>query len=451
MSFDRSSLPAKWLPAFDFLEERVGGRVVAAERQARWRAAWFVEVDRGEAEPARIYLRGSRGEEDHGVYGLRHECTALELLEKHGIRVPHVYGFCEEPQAIVMDRVPGRFNLATAEDDAEREAVLDDYMRILADIHRVPLDDFVAAGMPQPKGDADMAMGDFDRWVKRFCATAVRPEPLIEFGIDWLYRNVPKGRERSSFLCGDSGQFMFQDGRVTGVIDVELACIGDPAADLGAMLSRDLSEPLGDLARGMRTYAEAVGEPIDRDVVLFHAIRFGMVTPLSTAPVIAAPPAGNDFVQYYAWYLVYGRTPMELIANLLGVDVDPAELPGESHSEFAPAHDLLGKRLAALPAEDAFAAYENEVSQRLAVYLNRADRYGGALLAEDLDEAGELLGYRPRTWQERDTALVALVEKNQGELDAALVRYMVRRTQRQEFLIQPVAKELDGVRMQTLD
>ena len=41
--------------------------------------------------------------------------------------------------------------------------------------------------------------------------------------------------------------------------------------------------------------------------------------------------------------------------------------------------------------------------------------------------------------------------KSAGGRDAELLRYFVRRIQRQEFLVDPVAKELRGARMQTLD
>ena len=63
----------------------------------------------------------------------------------------------------------------------------------------------------------------------------------------------------------------------------------------------------------------------------------------------------------------------------------------------------------------------------------------------------KLLGGRPTSWQERDHALEELVATNTGERDAELLRYFVRRIQRQEFLVEPVAKELRGARMQTLE
>jgi len=450
MTFDRSTLAPEWQRAFDFAEAKVGGRIVRAERQPRWRPAWFLDVERdGEIVP--VYFRGARGETDHGVYSLAHEFRCMEILERHGIPVPHIYGFCDDPEGFLMAKAPGRYSLATARDEAERKAVLEHYMQILARIHALPIDDFAAAGFAKPASAAELGLGDFAHWVRAYRKTKARPEPLIEFAIDWLERNVPQGRERMSLLCGDSGQFLFDDGRVTAVIDLELSYIGDPAADLGGMLSRDLSEPMGDIGDAIRAYEAASGERVDRRVVLYHAIRFGMVTPLSTSVQVAAPNAMTDFVQYLAWYLVYARCPMQLVAHVQGVDVPDASLPDEADSEYAKGFDVLVDRIAKLSAADEFAAYQREAVARTAEYLRRADRYGAALLADDLDEAGALLGRRPRGWRERDEALEALVARSQGELDAELARYFVRRCQRHEFLLAPVMKELAGARMQTLD
>jgi hypothetical protein len=450
MTLDRSELSEEWQRAFDFVEAQVGGRVVAAERQARWRPAYFLDVEREGGEIVPVYFRGARGEADHGVYQLRTECTWLELLEKHGIPVPHVYGFCPDPEGIVMDKAPGRANLATADSEEERRAVIDHYMELLVQIHGLPLDDFVAAGAKRPTTPEALALGDLAAWVGSYRKAKKRPEPLIEFGIDWLERNVPAGRERASFLTGDSGQFLFDGGRVTAVIDVELAYIGDPAADLGGMLNRDLSEPLGDLSYAVRRYEEISGETVDRRVVHYHAVRFGMVTPLATASIVAAPPLVADYVQYLIWYLVYARCPLEIIAHLEGVEIPAAELPTGLETDYSVGHDALRDRLAAFERGDSFKAYQLEAVERLATYLSRADRYGPALEADDLDEAAELLGRRPASGAERDAALEELVAANTGDLDAALLRYFVHRTQRQEFLLQPVAKELEGARMQII-
>ena len=74
------------------------------------------------------------------------------------------------------------------------------------------------------------------------CARSARskaqPEPLIELALRWLARRAPGERKEVAFLTGDAGQFVFEHGRVTAVLDLELACLGDPLADLGALRSR---------------------------------------------------------------------------------------------------------------------------------------------------------------------------------------------------------------------
>src|SRR5512134_4012716 len=114
-----ATLPAVSIPqpAAARVEELVGGRIVGALKQERWRPAWFLELEKPDGERVGVYFRGDRGVEQHGVYPLEHEYEVLRVLEAHGIPVPHVYGFCAAPRGIVMERAPGRANLATARDE----------------------------------------------------------------------------------------------------------------------------------------------------------------------------------------------------------------------------------------------------------------------------------------------------------------------------------------------
>jgi hypothetical protein len=169
--------------------------------------------------------------------------------------------------------------------------------------------------------------------------------------------------------------------------------------------------------------------------------------------VVAAPPAVADYVQYLSWYLVYARCPLEIIAHLQGVELDPPALPDEDPEDASPyavAHDALRDRFEGFERADAFEAYRVDALARLAAYLRRCDRFGRALEAADLDEAAALLGHRPADWRDRDAALEILVATNRGEPDADLIRYFVRRLQREEFLLAPGMQELAGARMQTL-
>jgi aminoglycoside phosphotransferase (APT) family kinase protein len=428
-----AALPDEWRRGFAWVERELGGRIACAERQPRWRPAWFRDLER-EGGTLPLYFRGERGETDHGAYALEHEMRVLQVLEAHGIPVPHVHGFCPQPRGIVMDRCPGRPNLASAASEAEREAVLDHYVEILARIHAIDVGDFEAVGLARPGTPEQRGLLDFDLWERGYRTRKLRPEPAIEFAIGWVRRNVPRARERVSLVCADSGQFLFEDGRVTAILDLELACLGDPVADLGGLRNRDLSEPLGDLSRAVRRYELLTGEAVDREVLDFHTARFALVTPLAVAHLVAAPPAGMDVVQYLGWHLVWTRAALEVIAARLGVAVE------------APP----GTRPGARPGGEAtdFASYEGDAAARLAVYRERLERLGPALDEQDSDDVARTLGRRPASRAEADAALEGLVREAGPDRDAELAGLLHRRVLREESLLQPVMRELEGARIQ---
>lgn len=453
------ALAPEWQRAFAWVEGELGGRIVGARRQARWRPAWYLDLElEGKILP--LYFRGARGEADHGAYALEHEMGVLQVLEANDIPVPHVYGFCPDPRGIVMQRCAGRANLATACDAAEREAVLDDYVALLARMHGIDVGEFEKLGLARPTTPHELGLGDFDIWERGFRRNKRRPEPLIEFVVGWLRRNIPHDRERVSFLCGDSGQFLFDEGRVTSVLDLELAYLGDPAADLAGMRCRDLSEPLGDLARAFRRYESITGQQVDRSVIDYHTVRFAIVTPLAVAHIVARPPPGIDYVQYLAWYVVYSRAPIEVIAHETGLALSPVELPQALPTRHTPGYDALGEMLRTATADakqaaqassgEEFDLYRLDAAHRVAEYLRRADCLGPALESDNLDDVANLLGRRPETFAEADAELEEFVLEASPECDAELLAYFHRRLLRQEALIDPVMRELKGARIQAV-
>lgn len=439
----RATLEPRWRRMVDAVERLVGGRVVRIERQARWRPAFDLDVERdGALVP--VYFRGDRTE-GSGVYGLEHEYGVLQVLAAHGIPVPHLYGFCAEPRGIVMERAPGRANLVTARDDDERRAVLDHYIELLVAMQRIDVTAFEAIGLRRPASATELALADLPRWEQSFRARKRRPEPLIELVLRWLHAHLPTHRTRVTFATGDAGQFLFTDGRVTAVIDLELAFLGDPLADLGAMRSRDASEPLGDLSRGFGRYAELTGEPIDLGVLHFHTVRFALNTPLAVAPLCGSPPPAFNLAQYLSWYLVYGRLPLEVIAEVEGIELVPPALPAPAPSRFAGVHDALISVL-----ESGARGYTTDTALRIAAYLREIDRLGARVMEQDADELATLFGRRVDDPQEADALLEARVADADREATAAIVRYLHRRTLRHEALLRPAMRELADARFQLI-
>jgi hypothetical protein len=139
------------------------------------------------------------------------------------------------------------------------------------------------------------------------------------------------------------------------------------------------------------------------------------------------------------------------MAETTGTSLDPPSLPDERPSRRTAAIEQLTTLLdPSLSGDDEEQAYQLDRMQRIAVYLDRSDRYGPALEAEDLDDVEKLLGWRPSSWQEADAHLEELVLGSGPERDAEFIRYFHRRLSREEALLDPVLREQRGATLSVL-
>jgi len=444
-------LSSRWRRAFDWVEATIGGPVVHAERQPRWRPAWFLDVDRdGETVP--LYWRGDRGGQQgiNRVYTLEHEANVLRVLEAHDVPVPHVHGICSDPMGMLLDRVPGRANLGTAESETERETVQDHFVELLARTHAIDPAAFEAVGLARPASARELGLDDLPVWEGNYRKLKARPEPVIEFVLGWLRRNVPAGRERVSFVTGDAGQFVFESGRVTALLDLELAHLGDPLADLGALRARDLTEPLGDLRRAYRRYEKITGEPLDRSALGYHTARFAICTPMAVCHLVASPPPGLDVIQYLSWEALFARASLDAIAEHDGVGLDPPEPATPARTARSGAHEALIGMLERPSEGGEFAAYQVDTAARLARYLRDVDQLAPALDARELDDIVRLTGARTSNLLEADAALERFVLDAPAERDSEILRLLHRRTLRRLTLLRSSIREDPDAIIQTL-
>jgi len=446
------AIDPSWSRAVAWIESRLGGKVVHARSQGRWRAAWYFELERGD-ETLPMYFRGHRPGLGTSLYPLEQEMNIFRILENHDLPVPHMYGLCPDPEGIVMERSPGRPNLALADSQSEREAVLDQYIDALVVMHAIDPQEFEAIGMRRPRSPEDLAFGDLALWEASYRKQKCRPEPLIEFVTRWLRQNIPTGRSKVSFLHADAGQFIFEKGRLTALLDFELSYLGDPAADLAGLRTRDLSEPLGDLRRAYRYYESKTGSKIDLRVVDYHTIRFSLMTPMAIARVCAAPPPRLNLPQYLGWYLVYGRIPVELIAKLEGVELEAPAMPEPVSVRYDSGHAVLISILEGLleNAKDTAVRYELDTAMRIATHLKQIQELGHSVAEDDMTDMTKVLGHRPRSWQEADAELEQLILSAPPERNADILRYLYRHTVRQQTLLGSALREMEGSVLQTLE
>jgi len=423
-----------------WIEERLQGKVLSMERQARWRPCWYVDFEAKSSKARKqLYVRGRRAQAELLFFPLAHEAEVFRVLHEAGIPSPVVYGLCPDPEAIVMDKMPGRANLATAESKAEQESVLLDYMDVLARMHAIPPERFAGAGLTIPTNAAELAFGLFDRFQKIQVANKRRPAPEVMFVMSWLRRNTPTHRTRPAFICADSGQFLFENGKVTSVLDMELGHIGDPCMDLSSLLLRNMTEPLGDLVPGFKRYAEIAG-PIDWDVVMYYLTLWGIMTPMVTLHLSQDPPPELDHLYNDEQTIILTRVPLESMAQILKVKLDPMPAPFKQTGQggsvaLQAALKALRGALADVQPTEAFMQYRRNCASEVADYLGILVEQEGQVLAQEREEAAKLLGRDIADEQERNAALEQLAVNAGPDRDEELLRFFYRRIGRREALM----------------
>lgn len=145
------------------------------------------------------------------LHGAGHAVPAIEAVEPTGAVLGEPF--------FVMEEVPGVVRL----DDAG----LDDIIRSVAELHRVPVSVLDASGRTPEQVVADNIEG----WRSMYRLHA--PElPLVEQGADWLHAHLqPTGA--SVIVHGDAGpgNALFDPERGLTTIDWEFAHVGDAAED----------------------------------------------------------------------------------------------------------------------------------------------------------------------------------------------------------------------------
>jgi aminoglycoside phosphotransferase (APT) family kinase protein len=167
----------------------------------------------------------------------------------------------------------------------------------------------VPPGELPPPVDTELAP-----WRARGEMLRIGRAPLLRALGDYLRRNQPRDA-RHAFLHGDPnpGNYLFQGDRVVGVLDWEVAGIGDPRSDLGfyAALNTIFAGNAGEDGRTLLSdaYVEVTGIPL-------HNLDYYEATGLYRMAVVMAGWAGR-------WGTPGGGYGLDAIARRLSVLLGP--------------------------------------------------------------------------------------------------------------------------------
>jgi aminoglycoside phosphotransferase (APT) family kinase protein len=258
-------------------------------------------------------------------YDLARQVGVMRALAGTGVPVPRVVGFEEDARHVgsafyVMERIDGEvpsevppyhtFGFCLEAGPERRAALWWRGVEALASIHALDWRRLGLAFLGVPGPGADALDRQLAYWERYLDWVGGPPQPVLRAALAWLraHRYTPR---RLALCWGDARlpNMIFRDDAVVGILDWEMAFLGDPDADLGWWLFMDwaTSEGYGfprldgfpGPAETIARYEERTGAPVEhaRWQEIFAAFRFGAIMARIAGRLqeIGAPTPTDDF------------------------------------------------------------------------------------------------------------------------------------------------------------
>ena len=443
MSITTHDLPPGLL---NWLQNLGKGQITRLERHVARREAWVVDVTADNGTVLAGFLRLDRQPVAGSNVSLRREAGICRALMQTAIPVPALLGWNEEHHAALFSRVPGSADLPGVADKAQQRRVMEDFIDVIAGLHRLDPDDLALDDLlgPRPGTAAEAALGDLDAQLGQFAGfLADYEDPLLSYGVDWLRRFVPQSVARVSLVQGDTGpvNFMFENERVTAVVDWEWGHWGDPMEDLGNICVREFWNPSGGLQGLFRRYEQQSGIPYTRTAAQYYRIQQNVRGMIPIHAACAQPGLRESMAWYLCYRYVGDRSTCEALADAMGIALERPSMP-ESGADGSSV--LLGAARNSLQRDvlpdlqTAFARSRLGDTQVLIECAEREQRHGDVLRADNAAEIAQLLGQQPVNYPRARTRLLAAMQE-QRIADEPLLQYLARKAYRDEWLYQPAA------------
>jgi aminoglycoside phosphotransferase (APT) family kinase protein len=358
-------------------------------------------------------------------------------LSQSGVRVARLIATDPSHLALCCAFVPGRDRFPEASD---KSALAADFVDQLAKLHAID------AGHP-----ALAALGDPHLPVAMTIAARLRQlsadnlasgaDPLFALALGWLEANVPEDHGSPVVVHGDAGpgNFLYEDNRVTALVDWELTHLGDPMEDLAQIWVRSLIQPFVPMREVFAAYEKASGRPVDIPRVKYHRLYFqlGFMVGGQVTQFAAGGPPGAATGTAMLYGTMHRRIVVESLADLSGVELFVPILP-ECPAQWTDAgfkvalDDLKDEIVPGLTSQRASA--KAKALARMVKFWRMRERYGVAFDAQECAEIGEMLGTSITDVPAGRTALCHAITAGDVSMPEAL-KLCHARTTRETFLM----------------
>lgn len=453
----------------EWIEKVTEGRVAQSRQVAAGgRDGFAVDVARG-GETLALFLQMGRGDAAAGTsfMPVEREAEVMLALHKSDIRVPKVWAVDAKQQAILVERVPGRTWMHAPVTPEEQDSVAKDFMRHLAKLHRLDPRDLDLPSFKPVRSAREHQCAVVQEMQLRAAAGHTPIEPILRISLDYLERHLPDYDGPTVLVQGDTGpgNFMYDAGKVTGVIDWELAHLGDPMDDIAWLSWRTTQHTFTHLPDRLREYEDLSGIAIDAARVTYYRVNacvrlaatgsgpwggFGLAgmgdkaRDSSTGKAVTAEADRGADGSAFIFTILHRRMRLEALMAALGIAAPVLDaLPEAPPKPYGHMYDDILTRLqnAVARIEDRTAANLVKGVARSVKYLKEADRNAVLFERLELEDIGEMLG-RPQSSIDagRRSLYAAAAERQIG--DEAYVLYHWRRFLRDEELMRVAASSL---------
>jgi len=285
----------------------------------------------------------------------------------------------------------------------------------------------------------------------------VRPiDALARMSLDFLESNVPDFDGEPVLVQGDTGpgNFMYENGRVTAVLDWELAHLGDPMDDLAWLSWRATQHSFPGFPDRLREYEAMSGISVDEHRVRYYRVnacarlgpRFGRADMgesagrRRTSEAAGPPPPEADRTadgSGLIMTMLHRRMVLTALADAVGIELPDRHVVEEVDPKDHNAHydTILWQLQTIVPhIADRTAANLAKGAARQVKYLKEIDRNGAFFEHQELAEITRLIAREPASVEEGRPMLAEAAREGQVPIEEYLL-YQWNRTVRDDYLM----------------
>jgi aminoglycoside phosphotransferase (APT) family kinase protein len=216
----------------------------------------------------------------------RTEFEVLRAAREIPVPVPRMYWLEEDSRWLdrpfmVMERVTGvapPVVLPPGESEETRRTIAEEFVTYLARIHRADWRQLGLEFLGVPSSGTAAARSQAERWEREYYRAKLEERPVLATALHWLSTHLPQ-RSGIVLVHADyrAGNFLYDCGHITAILDWEMAHLGDPMEDLAWAVLTFWSS--GGVCQGLlprdemiAAYERAGGMPVDAERLFFYEV-----------------------------------------------------------------------------------------------------------------------------------------------------------------------------------